>query len=427
MKVTWDYGKGHQEFEVPDGSYMGTVEGTAVSPLPDLRSALFRALEEPIASPPLADLVRAGERVAVACPDFHRLWTRSRLWLPMLLGYLNRCGIRDRDMTVIVANGTHAPPSYDQLKMILGNRFPPGVRVVSHDARDDSSLAYLGKTTAGTPLWVNRHALEADHLILTGAVVPHTFAGFGGGRKAVVPGLSGMKTILANHRRALSEIPGEGIHPRAAPGVLEGNPVHEDMLEAARMVGPRFIVNFVLSEQGDFLGVFAGHLEAAHRQACEFVSRAFQVRIPARADIVVASRGGYPMDLTFYQAFQSYANARAALREDGRGVLILVGECSQGLGPYEFQRWFALGGAEEIERELRREFTVPGFVVYRAALLHRQAGKVMLVSGLDPELVRRIGVIPHRTVGDALREALEYMPEGKVLLMPHASQTIPSC
>jgi len=291
MKFYWEYGRGVQEFEVPDHLLLGVVEGTAVEPLPDLRRALEEALENPVGSPPLAEMVRSGDRVAVACPDFHRLWVRARVWMPLLVGYLNRCGVRDRDITVIIANGTHAPPGYAGLRMILGEDFPSGVEVVNHDARDEAALRFLGYTPYGTPLWVNRRALEADHLILTGAIVPHTFAGFGGGRKAVVPGMAGMRTILANHRRALSEVPGEGIHPRAVPGVLDGNPVHEDMLAAARMAGPCFIVNFVLSEEGDFLGVFAGGLEEAHRRGCNFVEEAFRVEIPSRADIVVASRG----------------------------------------------------------------------------------------------------------------------------------------
>lgn len=426
MRFTWGFGKGTQEFEVPDQLLLGVVEGVAVDPLPDLGEALEEALSDPIGSPPLAELVRSGDRVAIACPDYHRLWVRSQVWLPMLVSALNRAGIPDRDITVIIANGTHGAPGYEGVREIVGDRLPRAVRVVNHNARDPSMLRYMGKTPMGTPLWVNRHALEADHLILTGAVVPHAFAGYGGGRKAVLPGLSGMATILANHRRALSENPGGGTHPMARPGVLAGNPVHEDMLAAARMVGPRFIVNFALSEEGDFLGVFAGELVRAHERGCEFVADAFRVEIPAKGDIVVASRGGFPMDLTFYQAFQSNANARAALREDGDGVLIMVGECSEGLGPYEFQRWFDLGGEEAIEEELRRNFTVAGFVVYRAALLHRQAKKVMLVSRLDPEVVRRIGIVPHHSVEDALREAMETVPGGRILLMPHASQTIPS-
>ncbi|NPV60375.1 MAG: nickel-dependent lactate racemase [Actinobacteria bacterium] len=426
MRFSWGYGRGTQEFEVPDHLLLGVVEGVAVEPLPDLARAIAEALSAPIGSPPLAELVRPGDKVAIACPDYHRLWVRSRVWLPMLVGELNRAGIPDRDITAIIANGTHAAPGYEGVREIVGSRFPRGVRVVNHDARDPALLRYLGKTSKGTPLFVNRYALEADHLILTGAVVPHAFAGYGGGRKAVLPGLSGMATILANHRRALSDTPGGGTHPMAQPGVLAGNPVHEDMLEAARMVGPRFIVNFALSEEGDFLGVFAGDLVQAHERGCEFVSQAFKVEIPSRGDIVIASRGGFPMDLTFYQAFQSNANARAALREDGEGVLIMVGECSEGLGPYEFHRWFDLGGENAIEEELRRNFTVAGFVVFRAALLHRQAKKVMLVSRLDPEAVRRIGIIPHRSIDQALREAMETVPGGKVLLMPHASQTIPS-
>jgi len=426
MKFSWHYGKRRQDFEVPEPLYLGTVEGVAVDPLPDLNGALEEALKNPVASPPLRELVRPGERVALACPDFHRLWLRSGRWLPLVVRHLNRAGIANRDITVIVANGTHSPPRYAGLREILGNDFPRDVQVVNHDARDPSQLRYLGKTSYGTPLWVNRHALEADRLILTGGIVSHAFAGFSGGRKAVVPGVAGLKTILANHGRALSETPGGGIHERARPGVLEGNPVHEDMLAAARMLNPRFIINFVLSEEGDFLGVFAGELEEAHLKGCSFVSEAFRVDIPARADIVLASRGGYPMDLTFYQAFQASANAMAALRGDGDGVLIMVGECSEGLGPYEFQRWFGLGGEEEIERELRRDFTVAGFVVYRAALLHRSARRVILVSGLEPEVVSRIGVTPCSTIAEALEIAWKEIPEGKVLLMPHASQTIPA-
>ncbi len=425
MKFSWGFGKGEMEFEVPDRLYQGSVEGVAIEPLPALGAALDEALERPIGSPPLAELVRPGDRVAVACPDYHRLWVQPRRWLPLVVRALNRAGIRNRDITVIIANGTHGAPSYAGIRAIVGEGFPHDIRVVNHDARDPSMLRFLGKTPYGTPVWVNRFAVEADHVVLTGAVVPHTFAGFGGGRKAVLPGMSGIATILANHGRALSDTPGGGTHPMARPGVLDGNPVHEDMLATARMLGPRFIVNFALSEEGDFLGVFAGDLEEAHERGCAFVSEAFRVEIPARADIVIASRGGFPMDLTFYQAFQSNANARAALRGDGEGVLIMVGECSQGLGPYEFHRWFDLGGADEIEAELRRDFTVAGFVVFRAALLHRQAKKVMLVSCLEPDVVRRIGIVPHVSIAEALEEALETAPDGKVLLMPHASQTIP--
>jgi lactate racemase len=425
MKTAWGFGKAEMEFEVPEHLYLGKVEGVAAEPLGDLRAALEKALEHPIAARPLGELVRPGDRVALVCPDFHRLWVRARLWMPMIISYLNRAGVRNRDMKVIVADGTHHAPSFAGLEQILGDGFPSDVKVILHDARDPSQLRYLGKTEFSTPVWVNRHALAADHIILTGGIVPHAFAGYGGGRKAVLPGISGLKTILANHKRALAPEVGQGIHPDARPGSLDNNPVHKDMLAAARMVGPRFIINFALSEEGDFLGVFAGELEEAHRRGCEFVSGAFKVEIPEKADIVLASRGGYPMDLTFYQAFQASANAMSALKDGASGVLIMVGECSDGLGPYEFQRWFGLGGEAEIERELRREFTVAGFVVFRAALLHRMARKVILVSSLDPELVSRIGITPCTSIAEAVELALDTVPEGKILLMPHASQTIP--
>ncbi len=427
MKLNWSFGKTEMHFEVPDDLCLGTVEGVGVEALPDLRTALEEALEHPVGTAPLAQLMRSGDRVAIVCPDFHRSWIRAKRWMPMIVDYLNRAGVGNREITVIIANGTHSPAGYREIREILGEAMARDIVVISHDARDPSQLCYLGKTEFGTPLWVNRHALEADHLILTGGIVPHAFAGFGGGRKAIVPGISGLKTILTNHKRALSDEVGQGIHTAARPGSLKDNPVHRDMVAAARMVGPRFMVNFVLSEEGDFLGVFAGDLEQAHLQGCEFVSGAFEVKIPEKADIVLASRGGYPMDLTFYQAFQASANAMSALKDNASGVLIMVGECSQGLGPYEFNRWFDLGGEEEIEKELRRNFTVAGFVVFRAALLHRTARKVILVSNLEAEVVSRIGIAPCRTISEALDLALDTVPDGKILLMPHASQTIPAC
>jgi len=424
MRFVWPFGKSEQRFEVPDHLLLETVEGERVPALPDLRASMKEALRRPIASSPLAELLRPGDRVTLVTPDHHRMWQKVSTWLPMLLGELNRAGVGDRDIEILVACGTHHGLSYAQLCELLGERLLRRVRVSVHDARDPGQLVRLGESAAGTPIYLNRLALSGRKVILTGGIVPHAFAGYGGGRKAVVPGISGMPTILANHRLALDPRPGGGIHPRAVPGSLDGNPVSEDMEDIASRLSPAFLVNLVLSEEGEFLGVFAGHWKEAHREGCRFVESAFRVPVRERGDIVVASRGGYPMDLTFYQAFQSNANALAALKPGG--VLIMVGECSEGLGGYDYERWLELGGLEAIEEELRRDFTVPGFVIYRAALLARRAKRLILVSGLPPQMVRRIGITPHPTIADALREAWSLIPEGRVLLMPHASQTIPT-
>ncbi len=423
MKFIWPYGESEQPFEIPDHLWMGAVEGERLAPLPDLKEALAQAVSRPVASPPLGEVIRPGQKVVVVTPDSHRLWVKAHVWMPMLVAELNRAGVRDSDIELLVATGTHQQLGYRGLREIFGECLPERLRISVHDARDPGQLVRLGHSAAGTPILVNRKALQADRLIFTGGIVSHAFAGFSGGRKAVVPGISGMDTILANHRLALSPERGGGVHPGAVPGRLDGNPVSEDMEDIASRLDPSFIVNFVVSETGDFLGVFAGHWKEAHRRGCEFVSTSFRVPVRQRADIVLASRGGHPMDLTFYQAFQSNANARAALTENG--VMIMVGLCSNGLGSYEFGRWFDLGSVEAIEDVLRDDFTVPGFVVYRAAVLARQVRRLILVSGLDPELVRRIGVSPHATITSALEEAWSLIPGGGVLCMPHASQTIP--
>jgi nickel-dependent lactate racemase len=423
MKFSWGFGYGEQEFEIPDQLLMGSLEGRSLEPLEDIRKELKAALIHPIASPPLQEVVHGGDRVLIIAPDYHRVWLQLSRWLPVVVEELHQAGVPDRDISLLIATGTHRKPGYREILEMLGKGLVQRVEVVVHDARDPAELTYLGKSRAGTPIWVNRRALQADKVILTGGIVSHTFAGFGGGRKVVVPGIAGMKTILANHRLALSSKRGGGIHPQARPGILEGNPVSEDMMEIAERISPSFLVNVVVSESGEFLKVFAGDWIEAHRRGCRFVEEAFKVPLEEKADIVLATRGGHPMDLTFYQAFQSNANAQAALKE--KGILIMVGKCSQGLGPYEFHRWFDLGSAESIEEKLREEFTVPGFVVYRAALLAKKVRRVMLVSSLDAGLVRRIGIIPHQNIQSALEEAWSLLPGGRVLLMPHASQTIP--
>jgi nickel-dependent lactate racemase len=423
MKFAWGYGKGTMAFEVPEGSYMGTLRSSPAQPIADLKGAVEDALENPIAWPPMREMFRTGERVAVLVPDWHRSWVRVATWLPMIIAGLNRAGIASRDIKVVIATGTHVPPTYDEIRCIIGDRLPGEVRVVAHNARDPRSCVYLGRSRAGTPIWLDHAVLGADALVLTGAVAPHTFAGYSGGRKAVVPGIAGLATVLANHSLALAAE--GGVHSQARPGILEGNPVHEDMLDIAARLKPRFLVNFALNETGEFLGVFAGDFIEAHRRGCEFVSDRFRSEIPGKADIVIAGRGGHPMDLTVYQAFQSGANDVQAVKLPG-GSLILVGACSDGLGPYEFARFFDHSSLEEIEAELHRNFTVPGFVVYRVALLARSVERLYLVSDLEPSIVEKIGIIPKPTIQAALDESLEMMPEGNVLLMPNASQTIPS-
>src|SRR4030042_3291253 len=204
MKLSWGFGKAEMPSEGPDALLLGTLEGVGVDPLPDLKGALEKALQQPIGTRPLAELIHPGHKVAIVCPDFHRLVIRARLRMPAVIDHLNRAGINNRDIKIIIANGTHSPPGYRDILEMLGGDIAGKVSIINHDCRDPSQLRYLGKTEFGTPLWVNRYALEADHLILTGGIVPHAFAGYGGGGKAIVPGISGLKDGLPNYQRAFA-------------------------------------------------------------------------------------------------------------------------------------------------------------------------------------------------------------------------------
>lgn len=423
MRFKWGYGKGFIDFQIDDERVLGVIESGKGKVLSDYRDAANRALDEPIKSYPLEKTVRRGDKIVVVVPDFHRAWCRCSDWIEFVIERILSAGVPKRDILIIIACGTHEKPSSEQKRIILGEKVLSEHQIEIHDCENRDNMVFLGTTRRGTPARINKKAIEADHLVLTGAVVPHVFAGFGGGRKAIVPGISAHDTIIANHKLCLGKNEGEGMSAYAKPGVLKNNPVSEDMMEIAKMVKPSFIFNVVLNETGGFLGFFAGEPEAAHQEACEFVRECFEVEIPSKAPVLIASRGGYPLDMTFYQVFQSNANAEKAV--DSNGICILVGECGKGIGHHDYEKWFELGSAEAIERELRKEFTVPGFLVYRAAHMAKSLKRLIVVSSMNPDRLSKIGITGCSKMDEAMRIVDDEMPDEGIMLMPHATQTVP--
>lgn len=419
------YGDTRLELALDAREVLCEITGREHPPLADLPAAFREALARPIDAPPLAELVRPGERVAVVVSDVTRLWQQNDRTLPVLIDTLAAAGVPDDRITVIVAVGGHRLNSREEHRAICGESACRRVRVLNHDAFDAPNMVRLGRTSRGTEVAVNRIALEADRLILTGGVVYHYMAGYGGGRKSVLPGIAAIETIRQNHLLGLSPEIGAGSNPRCASGVLRGNPLHEDMMEIAGFVQPDFLVNIVPNLEGGIAGVFAGNWVSAWREAASLVDRICGVEIAAPADIVVASAGGFPRDINLYQTGKTMDNACQAMRPGGAAVIL--SECRMVRDPETFFKWFDHPTIRDLDLALRAGFHLDGWV----AMKQRECaakGRVILVT--RPEnvpVLEAAGLCAVAELEAAMRLAREACGAAhpKVAVMPQAALTLP--
>jgi nickel-dependent lactate racemase len=387
-------------------------------PIADETRAVYDALESPIGRAPLREIVHPGERVAIVVNDITRL-TRTDLMLPPIVDTLNAAGVPDSDMFIVFALGIHRLQTDEERRLIVGDEIYSRIRSFDHVATDDASLVEIGTTSFGNRVEINREVWEADRIILTGEIIYHLIAGYSGGRKSLVPGVGGFRTTTFNHRMIF--------HPDCRSGKLDGNPAHEDLLEACRMMDPDFIVNVVLSPDGKLIRVVAGHYDLAHREGCRTVDEMLRVEIEAPYDVVVASAGGFPLDIDLRQAHKGLENACQALRPGGS--ILFYAECPKGAGIKSFEDYIRLyDNDREMQDALDRKFVVGGHKAWWVARLGRMFN-VHLVSGLDPEFVRRCHFKPvspqehQAAMQDLLKEA---GPSARVAVLPYSGFTLPA-
>lgn len=379
------------------------------------------ALDRPIGSPRLEKIVRPGERVVIVTSDITR-YTGSEHYLPVLVERLNAAGVPDADIEVLIALGIHRPQTEAEHRKILGS-VAGRVQVADHDCDNPAELVTLGVTAGGLPVAVNRRVAEADRVIVTGTVGFHYFAGFGGGRKGLVPGVASRATCMASHFAVLNPPGIGGKNPRAATGVLDGNPVHQAILEAARMVEPDFLLNTVLSPEKEVLAVLAGELEVAHRAGCEMVRRLFAVPLEAPADLAVVSCGGHPKDINFIQAHKALDYGVQAVRDGG--TIILLAACPDGFGNKTFFSWFRHRDLREFEAALREHYEINGQTAY-STRLKADRFRVILVSGFGEEETRGMGMEKAADLDDALRMAWEKLPpDSNIVVIPDGGTVLP--
>ena len=416
MQVRVAYGHSGLFIDVPDDA--AVIRSVKVPGLGDEAGAVRRALHEPIGAPPLADCVRPGDRVVVTHSDITRPVPNDRI-VPIVLAELEAAGVRREDITLLNALGTHRQQSDDELRVMLGDAVVDTYRCLQHNAFDDDGLVSLGTTSAGNPVRLNRLVMEADHRVYTGFVEPHFFAGFSGGPKAVLPALAGQESVLSNHGRDMIA------HPNATWGVVEGNPIWEEMREVALRTMPAFLVNVTVNPQHEITGVFAGDLLAAHAAGCRFVREHAMVGVDAPFDVAITSNNGYPLDQNLYQTVKGMSAARRIVREGG--AIVMCAACQDGLPDHgRYAALLAEAGSPQGVLDLLDR---PGFgeqdqwQVQIQALIQLHADVYVYSEGLSDEQIRRALLTPCRDLARTIDQLLErYGP--RICVMPDGPATI---
>jgi nickel-dependent lactate racemase len=407
MHISLPYGQGQLNLEFESGGHVVVLE-------PGRRSIdpIRLALAAPIGCAPLHEIVQLGQSVVIVTSDITRPCP-SWLMLPPVLDELRRGGIAEQDVTVVLALGTHRPHTQAERERLVGAEVIRRVRCIDSDPRQ---TVRLGMTRRGTPVDVFEPVVQADVRVALGNVEPHYFAGYSGGAKALVPGVCSVETIRHNHAMMIEQ--------GAQVGVLEGNPVREDIEEAAALIGLDFILNVIVDSTHEVVLAASGHPIEAHRWLCRALDYQSKVVIQQPADVVVVSAGGAPKDINMYQAQKALDNAVAAVRPGG--VIVWVAECPEGLGNATFEEWMVGPSADDILARIQQDFVLGGHKAAAIARVQKKAA-ILLVSALPSELVSRMGMRPCADLNTALQVALDQMgPDANIIIMPEGAAVIPS-
>ena len=414
-KISLPYGKDTIQIEIADGHLAGVLRSgiQEYRPAKGADELVRDAIAHPVGSPRLRELAAGKRKITVIASD-HTRPVPSRVIMPPLLAEI-RSGNPNAEITILVATGLHRTTTREELAAKFGEELVARERIVVHDCDDAANLVNLGKLPSGGDLVVNRLAVEADLLVAEGFIEPHFFAGFSGGRKSVLPGIASRATVMYNHNAGFIA------HPRARTGVIDGNPIHEDMLFAARVAKLAFVVNVVIDAAHVPIFCVAGDCDAAHRMGRDFLASKCQVdAIPA--DIAISTNGGYPLDQNIYQAVKGMTAAEATVKPGG--VIVMFAKAADGHGGASFHRTFR--DEPDLERMMctflarKPEETI--IDQWQSQILARVLlkAKVIFVSACDDQIVRDLHMIPAHGPEEALEKAraLVGRPDYTVTVIP---------
>lgn len=418
MKVKLAYGREGLTVNIPDHLETDVIEPLYISGLPEPMEAVSGALRAPIGHIPLRASLSSGQKVAIIFSDITRA-TPYDILLPCLLKELDH--LPDENITFFCACGTHRKATHQELCTILGKQVVERFRIVQNDSSDDGSCTGVGTTSAGNRILLNSELMAADLRILTGFIEPHFFAGFSGGGKALMPGMAHEGTIRFNHAIRFLE------HPDVRWGITDGNPLWEDITEAAGFASPLFLLNVTLNKEKEITGVFAGDLLKAHRAGCEFARKSAMAALDSPYDIVITTNSGYPLDLNVYQSVKGMSAAAQVVKKDGH--IIVAAECWDGIpsnSDYE-KILTSVGNVSELMDYIKsKESSLKDtWQIYFQAKIQMHA-TVHLFSRLEDTEVEKTHLRPVKDIGLFLSRWGKHHPDPpRICVLPEGPQTIP--
>jgi len=415
MRVDFAFGRKGLTLDLPEGFAYQMLDARSAVPLADPAAALGKALDAPVAGPPLAELARGKRSAAISVCDITRP-APNRQVLPPVLARLEAAGIPRDGITILIATGLHRPASDAEIREICGEEIASRYRVENHHARELSEHASLGRTASGTPVYIDARFVSADLHITLGFIEPHLMLGFSGGRKLIAPGLAAQETIKVLHSSRFMR------DSRAAEGSIEDNPLHRELLEIARLARHDFLVDVALGRgtpRRPIAAVFAGEAVAAHRRGVEFVSRVMLETLAEPVDAVITTAAGYPLDLTFYQAVKGVTAASHIVKPGGK--ILLLAACEEGAGGPEFKRLLAENSSD---REFMKKLdgapvTIDQWQLEKLALVTSRAEVLYHVPGLPRRFHPSLWGKAFASAGDALKTLDESLPRNaRVAVIP---------
>ncbi|MFC2090655.1 nickel-dependent lactate racemase [Bacteroidota bacterium] len=418
MDIRLAYGKEGLNITIPSSIHLDIVEPAFVEGVPDQNLAVDQALEDPVDHIPLRDTLNPDQKAAIIFSDITRA-TPYHILVPALLKSLSH--LPDEHITFFCATGTHRPAPYEELCTILGKEIVDRFRIVQNDANERDQYTYVGTTQSGNRILLNSEILEYNLRILTGFIEPHFFAGFSGGGKALMPGMAYVETIRYNHSLKMLE------NETARWGNTYGNPLWEDVMQAAEFAAPLFLLNITLNKNKEITGVFAGDLRAAHKKGTAFARETAMIELTEPYDIVITSNSGYPLDLNVYQSVKGMSAAEQIIKPGGS--IIMAAECWDGI-PAGSDYETILKSADNIkkltqfikdhEAELKDTWQV-----YFQAMIQSKT-EVYFYSSLEKETVERALLKPISNIDSIITELAEkYGPDTRICVLPEGPQTIP--
>lgn len=416
MAIRLAFGRGNLDLELPSGYERGyswrVLEARSAEALPDAPSAIEKALEHPVSGPSLEHLARGKRSATISVCDITRP-VPYPVMLPPLLECLERAGIPSVAITIIVATGLHRPATNAEIGEILSPAVASRYRVVNHHARDLREHRHLGSTRSGTPVYIDERFMAADLHITCGLIEPHLMLGFSGGRKLVAPGVAYQDTIKAIHSPRFMR------DPKAIEGSIEGNTVHAELLEIARMARHDFMLDVSITRDRRISGVFAGEPETTHAEAVKFVSAAMSHELDEPVDAAITSAAGYPLDLTFYQAIKGVTAAAKVVKPGGK--ILLIAACGEGTGSPEFAGMLKEGISDQafLDRIAESPVLVDQWQLEKLALVTRRVDVLYYVPGLPADYYPALWGQAYATQKEALCALLNGLPRGaSIAVMP---------